>query len=715
MNMRVSVKIDGDASGAVQATQLTRNELNQLKGAFVEAGSVADKVNRTLMIRDDFGTASRKADIEAYAAQLDTLRGKYNPLFAAQQTYKQNLLDIRQAHKLGAISSQEMAAAIATQKTAFAGQVRAINGATGAVKLNQQQLMNMQFQLNDMAVMAASGQNPFVMIMQQGMQIGQMFGPGSTVMGALKATGAGFLTFLTNPIMLTVGATALLAGGIQMMFDAFSGPEALSAEEVIERLEKRINDLGPGWEDAEEAAKKYFKEVTKSASEAQAGITRSVEELKVLREQEIEKMYLKFAGSQKLRFMDISGDLKDVRALIKQLEAGTLSAQDFSQKIAQIRLSPETHADVRDLADQLLDLSPVDIDIRLNGAEAALATIEGIKGRIQQAFTAGLRDRFADNDTDSLQARLKAQAEEILNAGKAGERAAAKAAREAERARQEAERQALQRQNNALLLGDLEKEIAALQATGAEREFLLSQLKDEQQVRAAIASLGEEGTAAEVARLQQLIPLKNQLIEQSRQQEEQMRREEQSARGLASGLTGVIRQLQSGADAWEIFSDRLLNFGFNLVESGLMALLGGGASAFGGGAGGLLSMLFSAKGNAFSGGNVMAFANGGAFTNSVVSRPTMFNLGMMGEAGPEAIMPLQRGSDGRLGVAMHGGGAGAMEIRLGPDLEGRILSQAHNNSVKVVRSAAPSIAGQGANQGVALSRDSFSRQPWDRR
>ncbi len=64
-----------------------------------------------------------------------------------------------------------------------------------------------------------------------------------------------------------------------------------------------------------------------------------------------------------------------------------------------------------------------------------------------------------------------------------------------------------------------------------------------------------------------------------------------------------------------------------------------------------------AKGGAFSRG-VEMFANGGAFTNSVVSRPTNFamagGLGMMGEAGPEAIMPLSRGSDGKLGVQASG-------------------------------------------------------------
>lgn len=49
-------------------------------------------------------------------------------------------------------------------------------------------------------------------------------------------------------------------------------------------------------------------------------------------------------------------------------------------------------------------------------------------------------------------------------------------------------------------------------------------------------------------------------------------------------------------------------------------------------------------------GETQAFAMGGVFTNSVVSGPTLFNMGLMGEAGPEAIMPLTRGPDGKLGV-----------------------------------------------------------------
>lgn len=69
-----------------------------------------------------------------------------------------------------------------------------------------------------------------------------------------------------------------------------------------------------------------------------------------------------------------------------------------------------------------------------------------------------------------------------------------------------------------------------------------------------------------------------------------------------------------------------------------------------------------AKGGGWSGGTQF-FAQGGAFTNSIVSTPTAFGMsgggrGVMGEAGPEAIVPLARAADGSLGVRLVGGAGG---------------------------------------------------------
>lgn len=70
---------------------------------------------------------------------------------------------------------------------------------------------------------------------------------------------------------------------------------------------------------------------------------------------------------------------------------------------------------------------------------------------------------------------------------------------------------------------------------------------------------------------------------------------------------------------------------------------------------GMNEFSMAAKGAAYDQGYpVHKFAMGGAFTNSIVDSPTLFKFangaGLMGEAGPEAIMPLKRGSDGSLGV-----------------------------------------------------------------
>ncbi|KNH48367.1 phage tail tape measure protein [Pseudomonas lini] len=113
----------------------------------------------------------------------------------------------------------------------------------------------------------------------------------------------------------------------------------------------------------------------------------------------------------------------------------------------------------------------------------------------------------------------------------------------------------------------------------------------------------------------------------------------------------------------------------------LGSLIGAGASYFAGGAGSAASAgstqagysgdlsgftpgSIQADGGAWSSG-VQLFANGAAFTNGIVSKPTAFgmaggDIGIMGEAGEEAIMPLTRTSGGQLGVrALSGGSSGS--------------------------------------------------------
>jgi lambda family phage tail tape measure protein len=97
-----------------------------------------------------------------------------------------------------------------------------------------------------------------------------------------------------------------------------------------------------------------------------------------------------------------------------------------------------------------------------------------------------------------------------------------------------------------------------------------------------------------------------------------------------------------------------LTFGFQGFLDARAALASANNSGYGVSAG-IAGNMGAAKGKAFDAGyEVHRFAMGGAFTNQVVGSPTLFKFasgtGLMGEAGPEAIMPLKRDGSGNLGV-----------------------------------------------------------------
>jgi tape measure domain-containing protein len=112
-------------------------------------------------------------------------------------------------------------------------------------------------------------------------------------------------------------------------------------------------------------------------------------------------------------------------------------------------------------------------------------------------------------------------------------------------------------------------------------------------------------------------------------------------KSLSESLSGVLRQMAS----------LLLNFGTKSLIGGIFP---------------------SANGNVYANNKIVPFASGG-----VVNKPTIFpmanGMGLMGEAGPEAIMPLRRGANGKLGVEASGGGVGNVVVNVdasGSNVEG---------------------------------------------
>ena len=140
-------------------------------------------------------------------------------------------------------------------------------------------------------------------------------------------------------------------------------------------------------------------------------------------------------------------------------------------------------------------------------------------------------------------------------------------------------------------------------------------------------------------------------------------------RGVRTAFEGVIFDGMKLSDALKGLGQSILEATYAAairpVQRQVGGLIAGGIEALIGG------MLPFAKGGAFVQGRVMPFAKGGV-VGGPVAFPMRGGVGLMGEAGPEAIMPLSRGADGRLGVRMEGGGrpvSVVMNITT-PDVEG---------------------------------------------
>ena len=164
--------------------------------------------------------------------------------------------------------------------------------------------------------------------------------------------------------------------------------------------------------------------------------------------------------------------------------------------------------------------------------------------------------------------------------------------------------------------------------------------------------------------------------------------------GAVTGFKELGQALAEGKDAGDSMQQALVSMASEILnqlpllfmQAGLQLIaqgqwpLGLGLMAAGLGdaviAGYVNGKTQSSKANALGGvygdDSYSAFAKGGTFTNQIVAKPTYFRFakgsgfgtGLMGEAGPEAIMPLTRGADGSLGVSASGIGSGDVQVNI---------------------------------------------------
>lgn len=235
------------------------------------------------------------------------------------------------------------------------------------------------------------------------------------------------------------------------------------------------------------------------------------------------------------------------------------------------------------------------------------------------------------------------------------------------------------------------------------------------------------------------------------------------ANSMANGITGLI---EGTTTAKEVFAGFLKDIGNILIKEGTrmigMYIAIGVAKMFAGlfsgaagagkpalpgsmgqatktgidtGAGNISDMLskMAADGAYFTNG-VAAFAKGGMFTNSVVASPTLFKFadggvqrtGLMGEAGPEAIMPLRRSASGRLGVDANGlreamasgggsmGGAPTLNMSFETTNIGGVEYVSREQLEAAMAATRRDAARDGAKRGMSMTLDKLQQSPGTR-
>ncbi|MEO1986596.1 MAG: phage tail length tape measure family protein [Martelella sp.] len=227
--MKASILLAVDNSDARRGFKETQSDFEATGAA---ARSAEPHVQRlveatTGLSRAQTANRNRGEDIAAYGVELDRLRGKYNPLFAVITRYRQEVTEIREAQRLGAISTDEMTAAISRQRQATLASIDAIKGRNTAAVLGgglspmgvndnsaRFRRQNLTYQLFDIGQTTAMGMNPAMILAQQGPQIVQLYAGQGGVNMALKDFGSilGGLTRLINPVTLGIGGLTAAVG-----------------------------------------------------------------------------------------------------------------------------------------------------------------------------------------------------------------------------------------------------------------------------------------------------------------------------------------------------------------------------------------------------------------------------------------------------------------------------------------------------------------------
>ena len=593
---------------------------------------------------------------------------KLDPLLKKERAFAKAVKQVNDAMRLGVATQKQAIAEIERLGRAY-GQTQAQIDRTTAsmtgIRKNTNRMnatiQNAGYQFGDFFVQVQSGQNILVAFSQQGAQLAGLM-PG--LAGAVTGVGLVIGSMLVRALMDGSGAMKGLAEAIESaeeslgnfrnqmkkVTDGFRkelGPEIKEFSEALlkKNLQQAIEDVNMSIDKMTGRFSKLQRELNKAGfaygkDELRANLQAVKDEIQSLSDVDpsnAQELRDAISTVSKLISGELAPGIKLSKTAMESLE--TLG-KEFAETLEAI--VPETEEQTEELKKQKDLLSEI-------------VDLEKTRDRISK----NLEQRFADS-TRRLELIKSGVSSGLAGKTISMENLIAETV-EAERAVQSQLMNPIDLQK---YMGEYEKALSVrLEGYTAEQIEAAELLRIRKEL--------EKETKPESIYGQAIGPVKPEpssragfdITPAAEENRKQIERQIELAGLLSDSFVGAFRDIANGT---ETASAAFKKMSIAIVEDILQILIykpiiesltnALSPTSLGGSAvGGLISNLFTAaNGAAINNGNVVPFAYGG-----IVNSPTMFGMsggrtGLMGEAGPEAILPLKRGAGGKLGV--EGGG-----------------------------------------------------------
>lgn len=665
------------------------------------------------LLNDELNKTTKAVEFSANKASQDFLKLKrsIDPVYAATETFKDKVLIAQKAVATGAITNAEYAKTMdqiskQAQRAGVTldkfGQVTAMSGkGMRHFELGVQQA---GYQVGDFFVQIASGTNPMVAFSQQASQLAGFFaGPWGAAIGAgIAIFGALYVAFdrmgekagqTQKELAESIATARIELEELKTGMDSTERGllanlemERKKARELAAAHELRRQSLISVGEDADFYSKQELaayhdqmvvvrqyiadleeyrqiladinKETEKQAEqesfrERLASLKEENDLLRIRREygenSVAEADYLILLKQKELNSLRDAGLLtqeqvdtemalvREQRQLNDQLDAAKVKGEAFADALERAASAMSSLTSLGDTLDRALSVSEAKVSALSAGANAAVAgQIAGYEFDIRRRTDEAVAAATAAGQSPYAAIQAGQAQMDTLSKLKASEEARV-AAEEASRGGGGGSKTKTTPYIKQLLAeADYKRKIVGLSDQEVRRREIIFELSKREEV-------------ASEAQIEQIIKLEEETRKLTEAQAEAERQQKAFTDILMDGMESLITGSKSVEDA---FKDTIRNILLDVYRTQVLKPLATAGSDF------LLNM-FKADGGAFNKG-VQMYADGG-----VVSSPTMFGhsggLGVMGEAGPEAIMPLKRGANGKLGVQMEGG-SGAISV-----------------------------------------------------